>query len=253
MERSFDMTNAPLLSVAELQRLQEFSTPTLSNAIETFGVRPRSEGYMNASIRCLQPVCKPMVGYSVTGRFRCAERPAPGQGASRSEYWKWLSSIPEPRVVVLQDVDEPPGVGSFWGEIQATIHLALGCVGTVTNGGVRDLEEVQALGFYYFAAHVAVSHAYVHLVNFGTPVEVGGVTVHPGQLIHADPHGVLLIPDEVSPYLAEVAEAYEAVEQEFVRKVRASGFSPDRLKTEYESFAARRSALRPPPGFRAGR
>ena len=245
------MTNAPLLSVAELQRLQEFGTPTLSNAIETFEVRPRNEGYMHASIRCLQPVSKAMVGYAVTGRFRCAEPPALGKGALRSEYWKWLTSIPEPRVVVLQDVDEPPGVGSFWGEIQATIHLALGCVGTVTKGGVRDLEEVQALGFYYFAGHVAVSHAYVHLVDFGTPVEVGGVTVHPGQLIHADPHGVLLIPDQVAAYLAEVAEAYEAVEQEFVRKVRAPDFSLDRLKAEYEIFASRRSALRPPPGFRA--
>jgi regulator of RNase E activity RraA len=253
MERSFDMTNAPPLSVAELQRLQVFSTPTLSNAIEVFRVRPRNEGYMNASIRCLQPVAKPMVGYAVTGRFRCAEPPALGQAASRFKYWKWLAKIPEPRVVVLQDVDEPPGVGSFWGEIQATIHLALGCVGTVTNGGVRDLEEVQALGFCYFAAHVAVSHAYVHLVDFGTPVEVGGVAVHPAQLIHADQHGVLLIPDEVAPYLAQVAEAYEAVEQDLMRRVRAADFSPERLTAEYESFAARRSALRPPPGFRAGR
>jgi 4-hydroxy-4-methyl-2-oxoglutarate aldolase len=245
------MTNAPLLSAAELQRLQEFSTPTLSNAIETFGVRPRNEGYMNASIRCLQPLPKAMVGYAVTGRFRCAQPPAPGQGASRFAYWEWLTSIPAPRVVVLQDLDEPPGVGSFWGEIMATVHLALGCVGTVTNGGVRDVKEVQALGFHFFAAQVLVSHAYVHLVDFGTPVQVGGVTVRPGQLLHADSHGVLLIPDEVAPHLADAAEAFEAIEQEFVHKVRSAGFTPDQLKAEWETFVARRSALKPPPGFRS--
>lgn len=247
------MTNVPVLSAAELQRLQEFSTPTLSNAIEVFKVRPCNEGYMNASIRCLQPMSRPMVGYAVTGRFRCAEPAAPGEAASRYEYWKWLRTIPEPRVVILQDLDDPPGAGSFWGEIMAAIHRALGCVGTVTNGGVRDLPEVQALGFYCFAAHVLVSHAYVHLVDFGKPVKVGGVVVRPGELIHADAHGVLLIPRKVAPYVAEVAEAYEGVEQEFLRRVRAPGFTLDRLIADREAFHARRSALRPPDGFCAWR
>ncbi len=243
------MTNTPVLNKGQLERLQGFSTPTLSNAIETFGVRPRNTGYMNASIRCLQPMCKPMVGYAVTGRFRCAEPAAPGEAASRYEFWKWLLTIPEPRVVVLQDLDDPPGVGSFWGEVMATVHVALGCVGTITNGGVRDLPEVQALDFHYFAAQVLVSHAYVHMVDFGTAVEVGGVTVHPSQLLHADLHGVLLIPGQVAPHLAEVAEAFEAVEQEFLRRVRAPGFTLDRLKADREAFHAQRAALRPPPGF----
>jgi 4-hydroxy-4-methyl-2-oxoglutarate aldolase len=212
------MTDVSPLSPAELQRLLDSSTPTLSNAIEVFDVRPRSEGYMNATIRCLKPLSKPMVGYAATGRLRSAAPPGPGGAASRDEFWEWLLRIPQPRVVVLQDVDEPPAVGSFWGEIMATIHMALGCVGTVTNGGVRDLDEVQALGFHYFAAQVLVSHAYVHLVDFGTPVEVGGLTVRPGELIHADQHGVLLVPGEVAPHLAKVAQAYEEVEQEFLRR-----------------------------------
>jgi regulator of RNase E activity RraA len=243
------MTDVSPLSAAELKRLQDYSTPTLSNAIEVFEVRPRSEGYMNAAIRCLQPLAKPMVGYAATGRFRCAEPAGAGEAASRYEFWDWLLRIPEPRVVVLQDLDEPPAVGSFWGEIMATIHMALGCVGTVTNGGVRDLDEVRALGFHYFAAQVVVSHAYVHLVDFGTPVAVGGVTVRSGELIHADQHGVLLIPAEVAPYLAEVAEAYEGIEQEFLRRVRAPGLDLDRLRAEREVFHTRRSALRPPPGY----
>jgi 4-hydroxy-4-methyl-2-oxoglutarate aldolase len=237
----------PTLTAAQLERLQAFSTPTLSNAIEVFDVRPRSTGYMNGSIHCLQSLDRPMVGYAVTGRYRCADPAAGGKAASRDAFWDWLMTIPEPRVVVLQDLDDPPGVGSFWGEVMATVHLQLGCVGTVTNGGVRDLKEVSALGFHYFAAQLLVSHAYVHMVDFAATVEVGGVQVQPGQLLHADQHGVLLIPHAVAPYLAEVAEAFEAVEQDFLRRVR--GFSLERLKAERERFHQRRAGLKPPPGF----
>jgi regulator of RNase E activity RraA len=245
------MIGMPNLTRAQLARLQTFSTPTLSNAIEVFQVRPRNTGYMNPSIRCMQPMPKPMVGYAVTGRFRCAVPAIPGKVASRDEFWEWLSTTPEPRVVVLQDLDDPPGVGSFWGEVMATIHLALGCVGTVTNGGVRDLAEARQLGFHYFAAHVLVSHAYVHLVDFGGPVEVAGVTVQPGQLLHADQHGVLLIPQKVAPHLAEVAEAFEEVEQDFLCRVRAPGFSVERLEAERERFHARRAELKPSDSLRA--
>jgi len=244
------MTGAPTLTPAQLERLQAFSAPTLSNAIEIFDVRPRSTGYMNASIRCLQALDRPMVGYAVTGRYRCADPPGTGEAASRYAFWDWLMTIPEPRVVVLQDLDDPPGVGSFWGEIMATVHLQLGCVGTVTNGGVRDLKEVRTLGFRYFAAHLLVSHAYVHMVDFGAAVHVGGVQVQPGQLLHADEHGVLVIPHEVAPYLAEVAEDFEAVEQDFLRRILGPEFSLDKLKAERERFHQRRTLLKPPPGFR---
>ena len=157
--------------------------------------------------------------------------------------------MPQPRVVVAQDMDEPPGVGSLWGEVMASIHVSLGCVGYVTNGGVRDLTEVGLLGFAYFAASVLVSHAYVHMVDFGAPVEVGGVTVQPGQLIHADQHGVLLIPHEVAPYLAQVAEAHDALEQEFIHQIRMAGLTVERLRTERDAFQRRRAMLKPPAGF----
>jgi 4-hydroxy-4-methyl-2-oxoglutarate aldolase len=241
----------PDLVKDDLLCLQEFSTPTLSNAIEVFKVRPHNSGYMNSSVRCLQPMLRPMVGHAVTGRIRSAEPATPAQASLVYDFWDWLVGIPEPRVVVLQDLDDPPGTGSFWGEMMATSHLTLGCVGTVTNGGVRDLPEVRALGFQYFAAHVLVSHAYVHMVDFGRQVVVGGTIVEPGQLLHADEHGVLLIPHQIAPYLAEVAQAFEEVEQDFLRRVHAPGFSPDRLKTERQRFHERRSALKPPDGFRA--
>ncbi len=244
------MTVVPTLTPQQLERLQAFSTPTLSNAIEVFDVRPRDVGYMNGSIRCLQPLDRPMIGYAVTARYRCAHPASTGEAASRDAFWDWLMTIPQPRVVVLQDLDDPPGVGSFWGEIMATVHLQLGCVGTVTNGGVRDLKEVGRLGFRYFASHLLVSHAYVRMVDFGSPVDVGGVQVRPGQLLHADEHGVLVIPHEVAPYLAEVAEAFEAVEQDFLRRIRGPGFSLDKLQAERERFHQRRAMLKPPPAFR---
>jgi regulator of RNase E activity RraA len=241
----------PDLSDDDLLGLQQFSTPTLSNAIEVFDVRPRTSGYMDPSIRCLQPIARPMVGYAVTGRLRSAVPATAGSAASLYEFWDWLVTMPEPRVVVLQDLDEPPGAGSFWGEIMATSHLALGCVGTVTNGGVRDLPEVRALGFHYFAAHVLVSHAHVHMIDFGGQVSFGGASVQPGQLLHADQHGVLLIPRETAPHLAAVAQQFEEVEQDFLRRIRSPDLTLARLKAERQRFHERRAALKPPKGFGA--
>lgn len=238
-----------MLSPAQLERLQRFSTPSLSNAIEVFDVRPRSAGFMRPEIRCMQPMQRPMLGYAVTGRIRAATKPKPGETAPRKAYWECLLRIPPPRVVVLQDLDDPPAVGSFWGEVQATTHQALGCVGTITNGGVRDLREASALGFHFFAAHAIVSHAYVHLVDFGASVEVGGLSVSPGDLLHADEHGVLLIPASVAPFLADVAEQYEAVEQRMIHSVRDGHLDLDGLAAEWERLYAERSALKSPVGF----
>ena len=99
-----------------------------------------------------------------------------------------------PRVVVMHDVDEPRGQGAYWGEVQANIHRALGCLGVVTDGTVRDLPEAEAVGFQFFSAHVSVSHAYVHMVDFGIPVKVGGLVDPPGDLLHGDQHGVVVVP-----------------------------------------------------------
>jgi regulator of RNase E activity RraA len=230
------------LTPAQLEELAQFSTPTLSNAIEMFNVRPRNQGFMRPEIRCILPLKKPMVGYACTACMR-AFAPPSGNLPSREAYWEWTQTIPGPRVAVLQDLDDPPCVGSFWGEVNATVHKALGFVGTVTNGGVRDLDEVAAMGFAYFARDVLVSHAYIHLVDFGKPVQVGGVVVRPGDLIHADQHGVLVIPAEVAPDLAEMAREFEKVEQEFIRSVREPGFTLERLKAGWRTFDQKRSAL----------
>ncbi len=221
----------PLLP-QELDALREIATPTVSNAIELFNLRSRSEGFMSPEIRCLFPDFGVMVGHAVTGRF-AARQPAT-KPASRYDFWKAILQVPEPRVIVLEDMDQPAGVGAYFGEVQSTIHKRLGCVGVVTNGHVRDLDEAHALGFHYFAGGVCVSHAYVHLLDFGGPVQVGGVTVRTGELIHADKHGVLLVPPAIVKELPKAAAQVCQREREILDHCRSAEFSLESLKKIYE-------------------
>jgi len=221
------------LSSETLAALRALSTPTVSNAIELFNVRPRNEGFMSPEIRCLFPDLGVMVGYAVTLRY--AANAPPKQSASRYDSWRRILESPEPRVLVLQDLDQPPGVGAFIGEVMATIHQRLGCVGAITNGCVRDLDEVRSLGFHFFAAGVCVSHAYVHLVDFGTPIEVGGRTVRTGDLIHADKHGALVVPEEIAPEIPQTAARVSEREQRIIAQCKSRDFSLEELKRLYES------------------
>jgi len=215
------------LDRATLEALRRYDSPTLSNAIETFDIRPRDEGFANMDIQCLFPELGPMVGYAATATIRAVGRGA--GGGDHSPLWGLVRSLPEPRVVVIQDLDDPPGHGAFWGEVQSTIYKALGCAGTVTDGCVRDLKEVREMGFQFFARGPGVSHAYVRLESVGEPVSVGGLTVRPGDLVHADQHGVLLIPAEIAAELPAAADRIVEREQEFIRWVRSAEFDPDRL------------------------
>ncbi len=217
----------PPLTADELARLRRYDAPTVANAIETFDVRPRTAGFASPAIRCIFPQLGVMVGYAVTARAR-ANQPAEGS-YSRHGWWDALAAAPGPRVAVIQDLDDPP-VGAFWGEVQANIHRALGCVGAVTNGGVRDLSEVEPLGFQYFAGSVMVSHAYVHMVDFGTPVTIGGLEIRPGDLIHADRHGVQVIPAEIARAIPDACEKIAAHERTTISLCQSPDFSLDALK-----------------------
>jgi len=215
------------LTADELERLRRYDAPTVANAIETFDVRPRTAGYASPAIRCIFPQLDVMVGYAVTARSRAN---SPGEGSySRHGWWDAVAAAPGPRVAVIQDLDEPP-VGAFWGEVQANIHRALGCVGAVTNGGVRDLREVEPLGFHYFAGSVMVSHAYVHMVDFGTPVTIGGLEIKPGDLIHADRHGVQVIPPEIAREIPGACEKIAAQERTIISLCQSPDFTLDALK-----------------------
>jgi 4-hydroxy-4-methyl-2-oxoglutarate aldolase len=219
-----------------IDALRKITSPTVANAIETFNVRPRSQGFMSSDLRALFPDLGPLVGYAVTAVIRAEPAPIDGHRASTFGWWDYVQTIPAPRVVVVHDLDEPRGQGAQWGEVQANLHKALGCVGTVTDGSVRDLDEVRALGFQFVAAHVSVSHAYVHMVDFGLPVKVGGLWVKSGDLIHADQHGVVTIPPDLAPRIPEAVAKIEADERKIISLCQAPDFSADKLKALYKQI-----------------
>ena len=216
-----------------IEALRKISSPSVANAIETFKLRPRNQGQMSSEIRALFPDLGPLVGYAVPALIRAEPEPQANHRASTFGWWDYVLSIPAPRVIVVHDLDEPRGQGAQWGEVQANIHRALGCVGVVTDGSVRDLDEVRALGFQFAAAHVSVSHAYVHMVDFGLPIKVGGLWVKPGDLIHADHHGVVTIPPDIAARIPEAVAAVEADERKIIKVCQASDFSVDKLKALY--------------------
>jgi regulator of RNase E activity RraA len=148
----------------------------------------------------------------------------------RTDWWNNILTIPVPRVVVIEDVDNPPGVGAFVGEVHANILLAMGCVGIVTNGAVRDLPDIHQTEFQMFAANVSVSHAYSHVFDFGGSVLIGGLTVRPGDLIHADCHGVQTVPLEIADKVPLVAREIRQRRQDLVGLRRSSGFTLEKLR-----------------------
>ena len=218
------------LTTQEVEALKKITSPSVANAIETFKVRPREQGNLSSDIRARFPEMGPMVGYAVPCVIRAEQGPIDGHRASTYGWWDYVLTIPAPRVIVVHDLDDPRGQGAQWGEVQANIHRALGCVGVVTDGSVRDLDEVRALGFQFCAAHVSVSHANVHMVDFGIPIKVGGVLIKPGDLIHGDQHGVCTIPHEIAAKIPEAIAKVEADEREIIAVCQSAGFSADKLK-----------------------
>ncbi|MCA1685325.1 MAG: RraA family protein, partial [Planctomycetia bacterium] len=180
---------ANLLSAGQLEELRRINTPTISNAIETFNIRQRHLGFLPHRIRCLFPDLGAIVGYAVTSQTRAAYSAESGPDLT-ADYLRYVAAQPGPKIAVGQDLDDPPGLGAQFGEVNATIHKTLGCVGHITDGCPRDLDEVHDMGFQLFGLNPCVSHAYVRLVGFGQPIKLAGVDVAPGDLIHADKHGV---------------------------------------------------------------
>src|SRR5256886_13402797 len=181
---------------------------------------------MSMDIRCLFPELGPVVGYAATATIRALGRP---EHADQTALYLHVREVPAPRVVVVQDLDEPPGCGSLWGEVNATIFGALGCAGCVTNGCVRDSKEAREMGFHFFARGPGVSHAYVRVESAGQPITVGGLRVRPTDLIHADQHGVLLGPREIAGELPAAAQRVVVAGQSLVSWGRSSEFDADRL------------------------
>jgi 4-hydroxy-4-methyl-2-oxoglutarate aldolase len=219
------------ISPETLKALEALDTCTVANAIETFNVRLHNEGYADSSIRCMTNCESPVVGNAVTARIRCSSPPMTGGDyVDRTDWWDHILTIPGPRIVVIEDVDLTPGAGAFLGEVHACILQALGCVAAITNGSVRDLPAITASGFKLFASHVSVSHAYVHIVEFGTPVKIGGLEVRPGDLLHADCHGVLSVPDDIAAAIPQTAAALTKHERRVLDLCRAGNVTVEKLR-----------------------
>ena len=207
------MSSQPLPH-ADLLQLKRWNTPTIYNGWEQFTRRDRTrEGINLEEVRDFMPQMGPMVGYAVTLQV---EPGNPSHRASQpnawAEYRRYIATQPGPKIVVVQDLEKPRVIGSFWGEVTSNTHRALGCVGTITDGAIRDVDEMTNAGFKALARRLCVGHAHVVPVRWGLPVEVFGQRIEPGQLIHADKHGFLAVTADEAPALLEAARFMDANE-----------------------------------------
>jgi regulator of RNase E activity RraA len=196
----------------DLAALAKFDTPTISNTIELFEVRPRTAGYMDGRVRACFPEMAPVVGYAATAAMRCAEPRREGDVyGSLDEQVTRFGELAGPPIVVFQDLDDPPVAATF-GEIMCTTYQAFGAAGLITSGAARDLDQVRRLGFPAFSNGVICSHGYSHIVELHRPVRVAGLTIYAGDLVHADVNGVATIPLEIAAEVADAATEFVAAE-----------------------------------------
>ena len=231
------------LPLADLETLRRFDTPTVCNVIELFGVRPRTVGYMNATIKACFPKMPPMVGYASTATFRAAFPPHAGQVyAGLADQVASFANLPGPVVVVFQDLDSPTAAATF-GEVMCSTYKAFGAVGLVTSGAGRDLDQVETLGFPCFTSGTICSHGDCHIVQIDVPVQVGGIAVHPGDLLHGDRNGVTTIPREIASGVAQACPEFAAAEAMVLDYARGDQVDPRGFATVLKDFRSRVDAL----------
>lgn len=200
-----DYANVPPISEKDLAFLKSVDSPTICNAIEPFKVRDRTEGFIGGKVRSLFPEMPPMVGVALT--VTMTNRPGPV--ATKDGWWAMyeaLAEMPAPSVLVVQDISGAPSRCALAGEVMCTMSKRLGAVGMVTDGGLRDVEEVRALGFAYFARYVVVSHGNFSIVDVGKPITLDGQVVSTGDILHGDANGIVTVPREVLDGLPEEVE-----------------------------------------------
>jgi 4-hydroxy-4-methyl-2-oxoglutarate aldolase len=223
----------PSISASVLENLRKYDTPTICNVVELYDLYPRTAGFMDGRITACYPKLPPMVGFASTATFRSASPPKAGNAyAGLDQQVASFAELPGPAVVVFQDLDNPPASATF-GEVMCTTYKAFGAAGLITSGAGRDLDQVEVLNFPCFTSGTICAHGYCHIPSVNIPVHAGGVTVHPGDLIHGDRNGVTTIPleiaSEVPDACAELAAA-EAIVLSYLRAPNATvkGFSEAR-------------------------
>ncbi|MGA2271522.1 MAG: RraA family protein [Bryobacteraceae bacterium] len=220
----------------DLKLLAQYDTPTICNTIELFEVRPRSAGYMDSRVRACFPEMPPVVGYASTATMRCASPRREGDVyGSLDEQVGRFCELPGPAMVVFQDLDDP-AVAATFGEIMCTTYQAFGAAGLITSGPARDLDQVRRLGFPAFSNGAVCSHGYSHIVDVHGAVRVGGITIHPGDLMHADGNGVTSIPLEIAADVAQAAAEFAAAESIVLDYLRSG-------KPSIQGFTEARKAM----------
>ncbi|UYO55828.1 RraA family protein [Rhodopseudomonas palustris] len=218
---------------AVLEALARYDTPTICNAMEVIAPERRAIGFTTRPLVCPFPQLPPIVGYARTATIRAtvpSSLPPAERRAKQMAYYEYVGSGSGPRISVIQDIDGPDaGFGAFWGEVNSAVHKALGCLGVITDGSIRDVPQ-WAPGFQALAGSIGPSHAHVHVTGFGDEVRVAGMTVCDGDLIHADSHGAVVIPHHLAAQLPEAAELCGRHEVPILEVARSAEFSLDKLK-----------------------
>jgi regulator of RNase E activity RraA len=219
------------LTRALIAELKSVDTPTVCNALEILVPERRGYGFTTRPLVCTRPELGPVVGIARTATIRAAHPsdPAVDQSYARDGYYAYIDGGPKPSVIVIQDLDEERGYGSFWGEVNSNIHKGLGCGAVVTNGSVRDLPDI-APGFQMLADRVGPSHAFVHVVDYSRPVTVAGMRVSDGDVIHADQHGAVVIPHDVCARVRSAADLIIRRERVVIAAAQQPGFDVEALR-----------------------
>ena len=212
-----------------IEYLKTVDAPTLSNAIELLKVRPRREGFTPLQVRALFPDFGRMCGYAVTAQVETVTESDEGEISRFIDLQRAVEQSKKPAVIALQEIGGYPDYAAHCGEVMATIFKRLGAVGLVSDCAVRDVPEVRALGFHYFARGSVVSHASFRIVRAGVAVQVCGLVIRPGDLLHGDENGLLLVPKDVEESLPRAVDAVRSREGRLMEWVRSEDFLMDRL------------------------
>lgn len=220
------MSRFPALSAAQLDELRKYDTPTVCNVVELYDLYSRTAGYTDARIVACYPKLPPMVGYASTATFRAAQAPRAGNVYSGlAEQVAAFADLPGPAVVVFQDLDDPPTSATF-GEVMCSTYKAFGAAGLITSGAGRDLDQVEVLNFPCFTSGTICAHGYCHIPSINTTVRVGGVTIHPGDLLHGDRNGVTTIPHEIASEIAQGCAELALAEAIVLNYLKGSNLTP---------------------------
>jgi regulator of RNase E activity RraA len=227
-----------MLSADLADRLRAIDTPTICNALELVAPARRTAGFNRWPLICPLPDMKPIVGHAKTATIRSREpSPSGDQRAIRIAYYEYVEKGPRPSIVAIQDIDgSERGIGAFWGEVQTNIHQALGCLGVITDGSVRDIDQM-AKGFFVLAGSIMPSHVHADIADFDRPVTVAGMLVAPGDIIHADRHGAVVIPGDVAAKIPDAAALLVRREKVILDACRTPGFTSATIRAAFERMS----------------